>query len=130
MRDTVARPDVAHALQQMISKPRSQCKNQWSDTYGNYPLTHRWNVDQVPLAFILGMLKSMAPTGAERVHVATPSAALAKRQATLQVLVHADGKQYRLAIIFRGKGNISEQEQRMLDELGALVSFYHHYQYT
>ena len=122
-------PALVNYLQRfrkMISTPRRQCKRQWSKKYGNYPLTHRWNVDQVPLAFILGMLKSMAPTGAERVHVATPSAALAKRQATLQVLVRADGKQYRLAIIFRGKGNISEQEQRMLDELGALVSFYHH----
>jgi hypothetical protein len=106
-------------FRQMISKPRSQCKNQWCETYGNYPLTHRWNVDQVPLAFVLGMIKSMAPKGAERVHVVTPSAALLKRQATLQVLVRGDGKQYRLAIIFRGKGNISEEERRMLNELGA-----------
>ena len=59
----------------------------------------------------------MAPRGVDRVHVASPSAALAKRQATLQILVRGDGKQHRIAIIFRGQGNISREEQRMLDAL-------------
>ena len=53
-------PDL---LQRQVDKvaatPRRECKRQWSKTYGNYPLTHRWNVDQVPLAFILGMPKSI-----------------------------------------------------------------------
>lgn len=63
------------------------------------------------------MLKTMAPRGVDRVHVASPSAALSKRQATLQILVRADGKQHRLAIIFRGEGNISDAERRMLEAL-------------
>ena len=71
------------------------------------------------------MVKTMAPKGVNRVHVATPSAALAKRQATLQILVRGDGQQYRMAIIFRGKGNISDAERQMLAQLDIDVYWQH-----
>ena len=100
-----------------IQQKRDQCKEQWDDVWGNYPLSHRWNVYQVPLPFILRQSTTMAPRGADRVHVALPSASLAKRQATLQILVRGDGRKCKLAIIFRGQGNISDQERRMLEAI-------------
>jgi len=72
---------------------------------------------QVPLPFCLDMGRTMARRGAGRVHVKTPNPALSKRQATLQVLARADGRQGRIAIIFRGKGNIKPEEQAMYDDL-------------
>jgi hypothetical protein len=60
----------------------------------------------------------MAKRGKGRVHVASPEPSLLKRQATLQILVRADGKQMRMAIVFKGKGvGITEEEKMLLEEL-------------
>ena len=108
---------------EMLSDDTLVPHNQRSIVWGAFPLTHRWNFDQVPLPFVIDLGRTLAPEGAERVHVKTPSASLKKRQATLQVLIRADGKQGRLAIIFRGKGNITEEEQASYDELDIDVYF-------
>ena len=78
---------------------------------------------QVPLPLAIDVGATLAPTGAERVHVK-------KRQATLQILMRADGKQGRLAIIFRGKGNISQEEKDAYAELNIDVHFQENKRYV
>ena len=60
----------------------------------------------VPLLFCMYMGRTMARRGVGRLHVKSPNPALSKRQATLQVLARADGRQGQIPIIVRGKGNI------------------------
>ena len=78
---------------EMLSDDTLVPHNQRSIVWGAFPLTHRWKFDQVPWPFVIDLGRTFAPEGAETVHVKTPSASLKKRQATLQVLIRADGKQ-------------------------------------
>ena len=57
-------------------------------------------------------------TGSEAVQIKGPGESLEKRQATLQVCFRGVGEQPKLAIIFRGQGNITDQERRQLDATG------------
>ena len=116
-------------FRQMISD-RSLVKDypgQWDDVYGAFPLCFRWNWDQVPLPFVLDLGPTFAPKGARRTHVKRISEALLKRQATLQILCRADGKQGRIAIIFRGTaqgiGQWELDEYKKIEEEGIDVYF-------
>ena len=96
--------------------------------YGRYDRQHRWNVDQVPLPFVVDKDATVETTGAESVQIKGPGEALSKRQATLQVCFRGCGEQPRLAIIFRGKVrkhhnnplNITEDELRELQGIDGI----------
>ena len=64
------------------------------ETYGRFPLENRFNVDQVPCAFLLGMDYTWADTNSERVWVkgCKNAPAMIKRQCTLQICYSATGK--------------------------------------
>ena len=99
--------------------------------YGRFPPHARLNVDQVPIPFINCMDETYEERGAKRVWVNQLNPALHKRQATAQlcfrpaeppppnsedavVVEHfkkAMQAQPRQAIVFRGKGNITQLER-------------------
>lgn len=72
--------------------------------YGQFQLWERWNVDQVPLAFVNGMLDTWDKRGAKRVAISQPFAGLEKRQCTMQVIFGPGEKTMRISVIFRGTG--------------------------
>lgn len=72
--------------------------------YGQFQLWERWNVDQVPLAFVNGLLDTWDKRGALRVAISQPFAGLEKRQCTMQVIFGPGEKTMRISVIFRGTG--------------------------
>ena len=92
-------------------KVRLDCK------YGRWLPQNRYNVDQVPLPFVIDQDKTYEVKGSEQVWVSQPSSGLDKRQATLQLCIRAEGQQnVKPAIVFRGKGNVSTEEKAQYDE--------------
>ena len=72
-------------------------------TFGRFRLENRFNVDQVPLPFIVAMKSTWEHAGQDRVWLKHYGNGLDKRQASLQVCVRGRGTQcVTLAIIFRG----------------------------
>ena len=85
--------------------------------YGRWLPQNRYNVDQVPLSFVIDQDKTYEVKGSEQVWVSQPSSGLDKRQATLQLCIRAEGQQnVKSAIVFRGKGNVSTEEKAQYDE--------------
>ena len=79
--------------------------------------TNRYNVDQVPLPFVLDQDKTYADKGSKQVWVSQPASGLEKRQATLQLCIRASGEQtIKPAIVFRRKGNITLDELAKYDK--------------
>ncbi|CAB1103677.1 unnamed protein product [Ectocarpus sp. CCAP 1310/34] len=72
--------------------------------YGQFQLWERWNVDQVSLAFVNGLLETWDKRGALRVAISQPFAGLEKRQCTMQVTFGPGEKTMRILVIFRGTG--------------------------
>ncbi|CAB1117664.1 unnamed protein product [Ectocarpus sp. CCAP 1310/34] len=54
--------------------------------FGQFQLWERWNVDQVPLAFVNGLLDTWEERGAKRVAISQPFPGLETRQCTMQVI--------------------------------------------
>ena len=85
--------------------------------YGRWLPNHRYNVDQVPLPFVIGQEKTYDISGSKQVWVSQPSSGLDKRQATLQLCIRASGEQkVKPAIVFRGKGNVTREEKARYDK--------------
>ena len=85
--------------------------------YGRWLPQNRYNVDQVPLPFVIDQDKTYEMKGSEHVWVSQPSSGLDKRQATLQLCIRAEGQQnVKPGIVFRGKGNVSTEEKAQYDE--------------
>eukprot|EP00112_Aurelia_sp_Birch-Aquarium-sp1_P025127 Seg821.9 transcript_id=Seg821.9/GoldUCD/mRNA.D3Y31 product="hypothetical protein" protein_id=Seg821.9/GoldUCD/D3Y31 len=75
--------------------------------WGRWLPTNRWNVDQVPLPFINEQATTYAYKGSKAVWVAQPSSGLDKRQATLQLMICAEGEQtVKPTVVFRGAGKV------------------------
>eukprot|EP00794_Sanderia_malayensis_P014570 gene14571-16073_t len=88
----------------------------FDEKYGRWLPEKRFNVDQVPLPFVVGQDTTYATAGSEQVWVSQPSSGLEKRQATLQLCIRASSEQtVKPAIIFRGKGNIKDDERSKYD---------------
>eukprot|EP01043_Picozoa_sp_COSAG02_P029738 COSAG02_NODE_1864_length_10606_cov_17.350148_3_plen_476_part_00 len=93
--------------------------------YGRYDREHRFNVDQVPLPFVIEKNQTVDLRGVESVQIKTPGESYEKRQATLQICFRGIGEQPKLAIIFRGKvrkhrgdpQNISRDEMHELNAI-------------
>ena len=85
--------------------------------WGRYRPAQRFNVDQVPLPFAIDTKTTYEePVAKEKrkdhkVWVAQPGSGLEKRQCSLQVCFSPVKDRCRIAIIFRGKGKISEDER-------------------
>lgn len=85
--------------------------------YGRWLPQNRYNIDQVPLPFVIDQDKTYEIQGSKQVWVSQPSSGLDKRQATLQLCIRAEGMQkVKPAIVFRGKGNVSCEEKAMYDK--------------
>ena len=85
--------------------------------YGRWMPKQRFNVDQVPLPFVVEQDRTYDFSGSKQIWVSQPGSGLDKRQATLQLYIRAEGRQtVKPAIAFRGKGNVSTQEREEYDE--------------
>lgn len=85
--------------------------------YGRWLPQNRYNIDQVPLPFVIDQDKTYETKGSEQVWVSQPSSGLDKRQATLQLCIRAEGEQnVKPAIVFRGKGNVKADEKAEYDK--------------
>ena len=85
--------------------------------WGRWLPTNRWNVDQVPLPFINEQETTYADKGSRAVWVAQPSSGLDKRQATLQLMIRAEGEQtVKPTVVFRGAGKVSSAEVEEYDK--------------
>ena len=87
-----------------------------------YKVWRRWlpgacyNVDQVPLPFIVQQDTTYETTGSTSVWVAQPGSGLDKRQCTLQLCIRpSDSQPFPPAIIFRAKGKVKEEKLKSYD---------------
>ena len=72
--------------------------------WGRWLPANRYNVDQVPLPFVVDQGKTYAETGDKQIWISQPISGLKKRQATLQLCIRAKGEQtIKPAIIFEEK---------------------------
>ena len=79
--------------------------------------SQKYNVDQVPLPFVVNQSKTYAGKGSKQVWVSQPMSGLEKRQATLQLCIRGNGPQtVKLATVFGGKGNVTLCELAKLDK--------------
>lgn len=83
--------------------------------WGHYKPEERFNVDQTPMPFAINVNRTYEPIEPGDKHHKTwirqPASGLDKRQCTVQVCSRGDGTQPRIAIIFRGKGNVRPDEK-------------------
>jgi DDE superfamily endonuclease len=84
---------------------------------GRYVLGNVANMDQTPLQFEFLSGKTYEPRGAKSVWLKSQGSGLEKRQATVQLTIHADGiPRTKPLLVFRGKGKrITELETRQYD---------------
>ena len=102
-----------HDLQKWDSTFRERCirfgKDETFDSkWGRFKPHQRLNVNQSPLPFVIDAKRTYehVEPGAKdhNTWISQPGSGLDKRQCSLQVMFRPEGKQPRLAIIFRGKG--------------------------
>ena len=104
-------------LRKALNSTRRRSNLQKTSKYGRWLPEQRYNVDQVPLPFVIGQEKTYEVSGSKQVWISQPSSGLDKRQATLQLCIRASGTQtVKPAVIFRGKGNITFDEHSKYDE--------------
>ncbi|XP_014675269.1 PREDICTED: jerky protein homolog-like [Priapulus caudatus] len=95
-------------LRKAVKSRRRRSSSTLDAKYGRWSPENRYNIDQVPLPFVVDQDKTYDVTGNKQVWVSQPSTGLDKRQATLQLCIRAEGEQrVKPAIVFRGKGNVS-----------------------
>ena len=91
-------------LREAVKSRRRRNNSALHPKYGRWLLENRYNIDQVPLPFVIDQDKTYDITGTKQVWVSQPSTGLDKRQATLQLCIRAGGEQnVKPEIIFRGK---------------------------
>ena len=91
--------------------------DRYHSKWGRFLPEERWNVDQSPLPFVVNSKRTYETENARgnkdhKVWIAQPGNGLEKRQASLQICIRPDGTPARLAIIFRGQGNITKVEKQ------------------
>ena len=85
---------------------------QYDDKWGRWMPSRRFNVDQVPCAFVIDQSSTYDERGSKSVWISQPGNGLDKRQCTLQICIcPEDDQPVPPAIIFRGKGNVSQKEK-------------------
>ena len=104
-------------LREAVKSRRRRLNSTLDVKYGRWTPKNRYNIDQVPLPFVVDREKTYDVTGNKQVWVSQPSSGLDKRQATLQLCIRAEGDQdVKPAIVFRGKGNVSSAEKTQYDQ--------------
>ena len=104
-------------LRKSLKTHRRRNKSSIDPKYGRWTPGNRYNVDQVPLPFVVDQGTTYDTVGNKQVWVSQPSSGLDKRQATLQLCIRAEGDQnVKPALVFRGKGTISSAEKDSYDE--------------
>ena len=88
----------------------------YDEKWGAFKPSERLNVDQSPLPFVINVKKTYeyVEPGKSKDHntwILQPRSGLEKRQCSLQVMIRGDGTQPRLAVVFRGKGNVKPYER-------------------
>jgi len=91
----------------------------YDPVYGGFFPSQRYNVDQSPLPFAIDTKKTyerIEPKNKENryknVWVSQPAPGLEKRQCTLQICFRPDGKQPKIAVIFRGQGKRLSKDEK------------------
>ena len=103
-------------LRKALKTRRSRNNAGLDGKHGHWLPQNRYNIDQVPLPFIIDHDKTYEVKGSEQVWVSQPSGGLDKRQATLQLCIRAEEQNVKPAIVFRGKGNVRADEKAEYDE--------------
>ena len=99
-------------LRKSVKSKRRRNNSAIDSKYGRWLPKNRYNIDQVPLPFVIDQDKTYDLTGNTQVRVSQPSTGLDKRQATLQLCIRAEGEQnIKPAIVFRAKGNVASAEK-------------------
>ena len=99
-------------LRKSVKSKRRRNNSAIDSKYGRWLPKNRYNIDQVPLPFVIDQDKTYDLTGNTQVRVSQPSIGLDKRQATLQLCIRAKGEQN---IVFRAKGNVASAEKAEYD---------------
>ena len=81
-------------------------------TWGRFPPDRIYNVDQVPLPFVVGCDTTWDNKGADRVWIRQYGSGLDKRQATTQLTISPGSIRIRTALIFHGKSNDYYENRR------------------
>ena len=118
-RETIQRfhQNLRKAVKTRRRRNNSRNNSAMDTKYGRWLPRNRYNIDQVPLPFVIDQDKTYDSTGNKQVWVSQPSTGLDKRQATLQLCIRAEGEQnVKPAIIFRGKGNVTSAEKAEYDK--------------
>ncbi|KAK3731080.1 hypothetical protein QZH41_007971 [Actinostola sp. cb2023] len=104
-------------LREAVKSRRRRVNSTQDVKYERWTPQNRYNIDQVPLPFVVEQDKTYDVTGNKQVWVSQPSSGLDKRQATLQLCIRAEGDQHvKPAIVFRGKGNVFSAEKAQYDQ--------------
>ena len=104
-------------LRKSLKTHRRRNKSSIDPKYGRWTPGNRYNVDQVPLPFVVDQGAIYVTVGNKQVWVSQPSSGLDKRQATLQHCIRTEGDQnVKPALVFRGKGNVSSAEKDNYDQ--------------
>ena len=103
---------------QFIRKVAEPKDHEHEQDIGKFKLKNIANMDQTPMPFEVGTDITYNDTGARTVWVKSLGSGLDKRQATVQLTVHADGMPHsRPMVVFRGKGlRITSKEKTQWDK--------------
>jgi hypothetical protein len=105
---------LAHAVQKFLKKLqelRSENPDPKDLIWGKFGPRNTLNVDQVPLPFAATSTRTIEFLGTQRVWIKQPGSGLDKRQATLQLMIRAEGKQPKPVLIFRGQKHYNEGQE-------------------
>ena len=84
--------------------------------WGRFKPTERFNVDQTPMSFAVDVKRTYEVSEPRQKHsktwISQPGSGLEKRQCTIPGCSRADGKQPKIAIIFRGKGECVRHDEK------------------
>ena len=110
--------EVIQSFHQFIRKVAEPKAHEQQYDVGKFKLANIANMDQTPMPFEVGTDSTYNDTGARTVWVKSLGSGLDKRQATVQLTVHADGQPHTCPmIVFRGKGlQILSKEQKQWDK--------------
>ena len=112
---------VIQAFHQQLRRDLNSCRRRTNmvnhKKWGRWVPERRFNVDQVPLPFVVDQGMTYELKGSTSVWISQPASGLDRRQCTLQLCIQPTEKQnVPPAIIFRGKGNVKPAELQSYDK--------------
>eukprot|EP00795_Rhopilema_esculentum_P014366 gene14366-5413_t len=112
---------VIQAFHQQLRSDLNSCRRRTNmvnhKKWGRWVPERRFNVDQVPLPFVVDQGMTYDLKGSTSVWISQSASGLDRRQCTLQLCIQPTEKQnVPPAIIFRGKGNVKPAELQSYDK--------------